>query len=140
MAQTAVMNQLFRDRVGGKVICIQLTETRHAVIMQRNCDKDLAALANDYFAHREKSKEVEKRLTAEWNQKKWASLTGIKAAQGYDEYIMVAASTQTETVVLTADPTTGAGLRTLRNQFTKQLGATKGNRPLMTRVAELLAK
>ena len=40
----------------------------------------------------------------------------------------------------TADPTTGAGLRTLRNQFTKQLGATKGNRPLMTRVAELLAK
>ena len=144
MAQTAVMNQLFRDRVGGKVVCIHLTDTNHAVRMQRETavlqDKELNALySTDYFAYREKVKQLEKRLTAEWNQKKWASLTG-KAAHGYDEYIMVAASTITETVVLTADPTTGAGLRTLRNQFTKQLGATKGNRPLMTRVAELLAK
>ena len=144
MAQTAVMTQLFRDRVGGKVVCIHLTDTNHAVQMQRQTailqDKDLAALYNtDYYAYREKVKQLEKRLTAEWNQKKWASLTG-KAAQGYDEYIMVAASTQVAAVELTADPTTGAGLRSLRSQFAKQLGATKGNRPLMTRVAELLAK
>ena len=139
MAQTALMAQLFRDRVGGKVVCIHLTETAQAVRAQRDLDKDLAALTNNYTAWREKCKEVEKRLTAEWNEKKWATLTGT-AAQGYDEYIMVAATTQVAAVELTADPTTGAGLRSLRSQFAKQLGATKGNRPLMTRVAELLAK
>jgi len=140
MSQTAVMTQLFRDRVGGKVVCIHLTETAQAVATLRPLDKELAALTyDDYRVWREKAKEVERRLTAEWLDKKWAALTG-ENARGYDEYIMVAASTRTETVALTADPTTGAGLRSLRSQFSKQLGATKGNRPLMTRVAELLAK
>jgi len=142
MAQTAVMIELFRDRVGGKVVCIHLAEEKTAVRMMRGVNKEVEALADQphrYSEWRVKVKQVERLAAAEWREKKWAAVTG-KAANGFDEYILVNATANTEAVALTADPTTGAGLRSLRSQFAKQLGATKGNRPLMTRVAELLAK
>ena len=138
--QTGVMAQLFRDRVGGKVVCIHLIDGGNAVqrILQNNAE--LRALeGKGYSAYIDRRKQLAKEMTAAWNEKGWWNLKG-NDARGYDEYIMLPATRKSETVTLTADPTTGAGLRSLRNQFSKQLAATKGNRPLMTRVAELLAK
>jgi hypothetical protein len=138
--QTGVMAQLFRDRVGGKVVCIHLIDNGNAVqrILQNNAE--LRALeGKGYTAYIDRRKQLAKEVTAAWNEKGWWNLKG-NDARGYDEYIMLPATRKSETVNLTADPTTGAGLRSLRNQFAKQLAATKGNRPLMTRVAELLAK
>jgi hypothetical protein len=138
--QTGVMAQLFRDRVGGKVVCIHLIDGGNAVqrILQNNAELN-ALSGKGYTAYMDRRKQLAKEVTAAWNEKGWWNLKG-NDARGYDEYIMLPATRKSETVTLTADPTTGAGLRSLRNQFSKQLAATKGNRPLMTRVAELLAK
>jgi hypothetical protein len=123
-----VMNEVFRERVGGKVIAIHLKDTRSGLNLAKS-------LLNAKDA---KPAEVEK-LEKTWKTENWAAVTG---GRGYDDYIVIATNLAAETKVdLTAnDPTTGAGLRKLRNDFGKMLAAAKGNRPLMVRVADLLAK
>ena len=138
--QTALLAQVFRDRVGGKVVCIRLDGGDFAVNKVVATDKELAQARNTlpWSEYRRRSAEKQRKVRAEWNARRWWGFTG-DAADGFDEYLLIATGEVAE-VTLTADPTTGAGLRSLRSQFAKSLAATKGNRPLMTRVAELLAK
>jgi hypothetical protein len=125
---TNVMNEVFRERVGGKVVAIHLKDTRSGLNLAKNLLTEKGA----------KPAEVEK-LEKTWKTENWAAVTG---GRGYDDYIVIATNLAAETKVdLTAnDPTTGAGLRKLRSDFGKMLAAAKGNRPLMVRVADLLAK
>ena len=124
-----VMNQVFRERVGGKVVAIHLTGNRDGIALARTL---LMQKGNA------KTAEVEK-LEKTWKDENWAAVTG---GRDYDDYIVIRTNLTAETAVdlTNSDPTTGAGLRKLRNDFGKMLAAAKGNRPLMVRVADLLAK
>ena len=124
----AAMNQVFRDRVGGKVVAIHLR------------DRSGLALAENLLRNTKAAKDAEvEKLGKTWKDENWAAVAN---GRGYDDYIVIRTNLADAAAVdLTAtDPTTAAGLRKLRNDFGKMLAATKGNRPLMVRVADLLAK
>jgi len=127
-ALAVTMNQVFRDRVGGKVVAIHLR------------DRSGLALAENLLRNTKAAKEAEvEKLGKTWKDENWAAVAN---GRGYDDYIVIRTNlADAAEVDLTAtDPTTAAGLRKLRNDFGKMLAATKGNRPLMVRVADLLAK
>jgi len=125
----AVMNQVFRDRLGGKVVAIHLR------------DRNGIALVDSLLRNGDTTKKVAEfeRLEKTWKAENWAAVAN---GRGYDDYIVIRTNLTAETKIdlTTNDPTTGAGLRKLRSDFGRLLAAAKGNRPLMVRVADLLAK
>ena len=124
--QTALLAQVIRDRTGGKVVCI------HLQARVRGVGKWLGELATRATG----KPEVVKATDEKWLNEGWCTAKGVR---GYDEYICVRGENAETTVALTGNAGTAAGLRTLRAQFKKGLAATKANRPLLARVAELVA-
>lgn len=138
--QSATLMEIIRDRVGGKTVCIHLASRKHgtdyaASLTQRSMMKGAetvdAAQAAVITAAREKA-------VAAWKDNDWVAIAN---ARGFSEYILVRCDNN-DTAVSTDDVnlTDKNALRDLRKAFTKSMAQTKSNRPLLTRVADLVSK
>jgi cobalamin biosynthesis protein CobT len=68
----------------------------------------------------------------------WVNFPG---AYGYTDYIVFPVTVATPDATLDAvDASTAGGLRSLRNQFVKNQANRRGNRPLLSRIAEVFSK
>ena len=138
--QSATLMDIIRDRVGGKTVCIHLASRKHgseyaASLTQRSMVKDGstvdAAQAAVIATAREKA-------VAAWKDNDWVAIANTR---GFNEYILVRCD-NSEKAVSTDDVnlTDKNALRDLRKAFTKSMAQTKANRPLLTRVADLVSK
>jgi len=140
--QGATLMQIVRDRSGAKTICIHLTGKRNGsgyakeisgrtVKGESRDPKQNQVYANARLAVQEKTEEF-------WSENDWV---GIPNGKGFDEYILVRTDTKVEDWDLDeVDMNSKSGLRDLRKTFTKSMAATRANRPLLTRVADLISK
>jgi hypothetical protein len=138
--QTALLLQIIRDRVGGKVVCIHLSGRRGGKDLANSLTQS-ALLNGEHAANAADAAMItaakEKAVTA-WKDNDWVS---IPNARGFNDYIIVRTDTDVETDMLDkVDLNDKNAVRDLRKAFTKSMAATKSNRPLLTRVAELVSK
>jgi hypothetical protein len=138
--QTALLLQIIRDRVGGKVVCIHLSGRRGGKDLANSLTQS-ALLNGEHAANAADAAMIhaakEKAVTA-WKDNDWIS---IPNARGFNDYIIVRTDTDVETDMLDkVDLNDKNAVRDLRKAFTKSMAATKSNRPLLTRVAELVSK
>lgn len=129
MEQSEVLLQIIRDRVGGNQICIHLTNKSDAKILIPRYSPDpydQAPIAN---------------MLKKFMSEGWANL---KNSRGYTEYIMINSQTSNadEHLVLTdiSDINDKKAITSLRKTFSAKMAAGRANRPLLTRVAELISK
>ena len=131
--QSALLMQIIRDRVGGKTVCIHLSNRKHG---------------KDYAAHLSRSVMVGATVQAQqaaadaaaatWKENDWIA---IPNARGFSEYIIIRSDSEQVTSELDdVDLNDKNAVRDLRKAFTKSMAANKANRPLLTRVADLVSK
>jgi hypothetical protein len=120
--QTAVLNQILRDRTGCKIYCIHLSSLRDAKNRIVSVTRDYDKSEKDYDTFKDNAYII------------------LPAALGYDSYILMRNTTCTDDGEITGDITTKGGLRAIRSSFSKMLGKQRANRPLLCRVADLLSK
>jgi len=127
--QSEVLLQIIRDRVGGNQICIHLTNKSEAkVLIPRHSPDpyDQVAVAA---------------MMKKFVNEGWANM---KNSHGYVEYIMINSqlTSTDEHLVLTDvnDINDKKAINHLRKTFTAKMAAGRANRPLLTRVAELISK
>lgn len=141
--QSSTLMQVVRDRTDAKVICIHLINRRYGapramtIAAQTMPMVKTGVVANDTKANAARQAAAEKfRETFEDND--WV---GIPNGMGFDEYFLVRTDTKVEEFDLDkVDMDSKSGLRDLRKTFTKSMAQTRANRPLLTRVAELISK
>jgi hypothetical protein len=133
--QGAVLLRVIRDRVGGKVVCIHLASRRngtsYAETLTQSVNKDQKLTADQLMA-------TVKAASKAWKDNDWIA---VPTARGFDDYILIRTDGAVDTDTLDdVDLTDKNALRDLRKAFTKSMAATKANRPLLTRVADLVSK
>jgi hypothetical protein len=140
--QSAILMQIIRDRVGGKTVCIHLATRRDGI--KRACGVSNSATIN-IKKIKEKSvvtvdDSAADKASEAWRKNDWVS---IPNAMGFDDYILILCDNLCvedgglDEVDLNNKKT---AIRDIRRAFTKTMASTKANRPLLTRVAELISK
>lgn len=122
-----ILLDIFHDRIGGKAICINLvTEHRLPETMQRTLCPMLDAKGQP-ISHDE-CKGLQAVANARWRKDGWSS---IKGGGGFDDCLFVQMT----------DPNAAQAPTTTAAEATDRiLRSRKANRPLLVRVAELIAK
>ena len=120
--QTAILNQILRDRTGCKIYCIHLSSLRDAKSRIVSVTRDYDKSEKDYDTFKDNGYMI------------------LPAALGYDSYILMRNVTSTDDGEIQGDINSKGGLRAIRSSFSKMLGKQRANRPLLCRVADLLSK
>ena len=127
--QSEVLLKIIRDRVGGNQICIHLTNKSDAKIL-------IPRYSPDQYDEVAIAAMLKKFATEGW--------ANLKNSRGYVEYIMINSQPNNtdEHLVLTDvnDINDKKAINSLRKIFTAKMAAGRANRPLLTRVAELISK
>lgn len=127
--QSEVLLKIIRDRVGGNQICIHLTNKSDAKIL-------IPRYSPDQYDQVAIAAMLKKFATEGW--------ANLKNSRGYVEYIMINSqpTNSDEHLVLTDvnDINDKKAINSLRKIFTAKMAAGRANRPLLTRVAELISK
>ena len=139
--QSGRLMDIIRDRTGAKTICIHLMTKRmggkHGAELAVKAAKD-AIERNDPKTRRDAEMAIRAKVEKAWADNEWI---GIPMGNGFNEYIIVRTDVKEEEWDLDeVDMTSKSGLRDLRKTFTKSMAATRSNRPLLTRVADLISK
>lgn len=151
MQQTEVICAALRDRTGSKVICIDLVAglrdatiriqdafrglVSHYATRRRGMRNTLALSDSD----RDSLNQIEA-LRKAFNKNGYALLPN---ANGYDVRIVLDGTVEEFDDTfdnLTVDASSKAGQRELQKAFQKSLASRKTNRPLMEKIADLIAK
>lgn len=131
--QGAVLLQVIRDRVGGKVVCIHLASRRNGTNYAASLTQSVTENKNV-----EVLTAASAAATKAWKDNDWLA---VPTARGFDDYILIRSDAEVDTDTLDkVDLTDKNAVRDLRKAFTKSMAATKANRPLLTRVADLVSK
>jgi len=140
--QGSTLMQIVRDRSDAKTIGIHLTSKRNGAAYAREISGRLVKgeskdpKENQIFAAARLA--VQEKTEDFWSDNDWV---GIPMGKGFDEYILVRTDVKSEDWDLDeVDMNSKSGLRDLRKTFTKSMAATRANRPLLTRVADLISK
>ena len=127
LMETKVLLDIFHDRVGGKAICMSLTDeyevrsTAHRAVCVMQVDDKGAAMTPEMRTR------LADEFVARWRKDGWSA---IRKAGGYDEYIGISLSGSGEQ----------HGTEDAAAATDALLRKRKGNRPLLVRVAELISK
>ena len=133
MEQTAILNQIVKDRTGANVICIHLASARDA----KSVIGTMTMKGMD-----SKKSYAQKEIAIEKAMKTFKD-TGFAMARkynGYDAYIVMRHATSEEAGEIDGDINDKGGLRKIRSSFSKALASQKTNRPLLVQVADILSK
>jgi len=134
--QSGLLLSIIQDRVGGKTVCIHLMAPKSGKEFVRS----LHAEYNNktvYKSDADRAVAAEKSVTA-WKDNDWVAVAN---GRGFSEYIVIRAETKCDNPTLDdVNLKSDSALRDLRKAFTKSMAATKANRPLLTRVADLVSK
>ena len=140
--QSALLMDIVRDRTDAKTICIHLmtkrTGGKHAGYIAVKAAKKAIDSKTDPKARRATTEAIQEKVEKSWADNDWV---GVPMGLGFNEYIVVRTDLKEEAWDIDeVDMTSKSGLRDLRKTFTKSMAATRANRPLLTRVADLISK
>jgi cobalamin biosynthesis protein CobT len=134
--QSGLLLSIIKERVGGKNICIHLTANRAGKSLARQLAYEVAR--TDAKNTMQKQQQAYETAESAWKDNEWFVQQN---ARGFDQYIVIRSDNAVDTTDLDdVDLTDKNAIRDLRKAFTKSMAATKANRPLLTRVAELVSK
>ncbi len=134
--QSSLLLSIIQDRVGGKTVCIHLCSPRDGKELVRGLHYDNTIKTHAMVVARDAA--IDKAV-ANWKSNRWVA---VPTARGFSEYIVIAVETNCEDAPTLddVDLNSNSAIRDLRKAFTKSMAATKANRPLLTRVADLISK
>jgi hypothetical protein len=140
--QSALLMQIVRDRTDAKTICIHLINKRGGRELAKHIAnasmRDMVDAKLTPAVRAKMAQAAVEKVEKSWDDNDWA---GIPNGRGFNEYIVVRCDTKYEEFDLDeVDMNSKSGLRDLRKTFTKSMAATRANRPLLTRVADLISK